>query len=245
MTCFPGTDALIVSKHVPVRGHASRVRVYPGQTWGRNPAGGPLYRVIWSESRQYMIGGRWPDGSVEYRWVPYYFGRKEWMLEKWLRPEEYGGTERMWEGENIDRELAMEGYVIYRLGPYPSQGWYDHCYSFPSDGPPNLEAIVPLLEATKNLTFQQIKDGIRLYHERQRKEWDRKVEDGIREALPAFGNAATNLNPAKPTGDSPGLLSHPHELRKTVQNYLGKKTSDTPEFTDLRPRGVSMGQRKG
>lgn len=236
-----------LTSRVPTRGHAAKIRFYPGEnSWGKNPAGKPLYRVVWSQSRTYRLGGCWGDnGEIEYRHAPYYGNRSEWVLEKWLSAMEYAGTKAEWERTNICEPLAMHGIAIYTMGPYPASGWYEHCYSFPNDAPPNLEAIVPLLEATKDLTLQQIKDGLNLYHQRARKEWEQKVEDGMREAMPAFGFAATNLNSTKPTGDTAGL-ARPEDLAKEIKKYRGETADETvpvpPEA--LPTRGVSIQQRK-
>ena len=215
------------------------LRFWPGQpnTWGKNPNGKPLYRVIWSESRFWMLGGEWPDGKKEYRWSPYYGGRKEWVLEKWLRPEEYAGSKEMWEIEYRDVNTGL-----YTMGPYPRQGWYEHCYSFPHDAEPNLEAIVPLLEYGKNnYTLSQIRTALHLWHDNKRKEWEQKVMDGMQDAMPAFGAIATNLSSSKPTMDTGGLTGH--ELKEAVRRHKGLPTTDHVEFSNLPQRGVSMGRR--
>lgn len=234
--------AIPLSSRIPTKGEPAKIRWYPGEnSWGKNPHGKPLYRVIWSESRTYILGGCWPDGAIEYRHSPYYGTRQEWVLEKWLTAKEYAGSEDEWNLSQIDENLARHGMAVYAMGPYPANGWYEHCYSFPVDGV-NLHAIVPLLEQTQHLTHAQIRAGIQLHHERMRKEWERKVEDGIRDSAPAFGNVATNLGNTRPTGDT--ALSSPEDLRATVARYKGEKTKKQPDFEELPRRGVSMPQRK-
>jgi hypothetical protein len=236
--------AVPLTRRIPVRGVPPRLLWYHGDnSWGKNPYAQPLYRVIWSETHFYLLGGSWPDGAIEYRWAPYYAGRKEWVLEKWLSPEQFAGSRFDWENSQMDGFLDAHGMTVYTMGPYPAHGWYEHCYSFPSDSEPNLGAIVPLIEQTKNLTLAQIKAGIQLYHERQRKEWGQKVEDGIHEAMPAFGNSPTNLNPRKPTGDTPGLLQ-PGALRKAVAKHRELDSAENVIFEQLPQRGFSMPQRK-
>ncbi len=238
---------LPLTRQVPTVGIPAKLRWYPGEnSWGKTPAGKPLYRVIWSESHSYKLGGCWPDGKVEYRWAPYYGSRAEWVLEKWLSAEDFAGSETEWNRTSIDEFLASHGVTIYTMGPYPKEGWYDHCYSFPNDSPPNLELIVPLLEQTKTLTFAQVKAGIQLYHDQKRKEWEQKVEDGLKDALPAFGDSMTAGNPSKPTGDTAGL-TQPGALSEAVKKYRGKPTkSEAPFDPDTLPkRGVSIQQRKG
>lgn len=230
-----------------VVGEEKRLQWWPGKpnAYGKNPHKKPLYRVIWSESRTYMLGGMWPSGDIEYRWVPYYGQRKEWVLEKWLAPEEFCGSEDTWKQEQIDYGLASQGIVMYTMGPYPKHGWYEHCYSFPENAPPNMDAIVPILESSKSLTLGQIKAGLNLWHEKKRKEWEQKVEDGILDAMPAFHGNPTNIAPSKPHGDSGGLLL-PGQARAEVAKFRG----DTQQAADVElespnPRGMSIRQRKG
>lgn len=234
---------LPLTTSVPTVGSPAKLRLWPGipNTWGKNPQGKPLYRIIWSQSHTYRLGGCWPDSKVEYRWAPYYGSKAEWVLEKWLSAEEFAGTESEWIRSNVDEFLAGHGITVYTMGPYPREGWYDHCYSFPNDSPPNLELIVPLLEQTKNLTLAQIKAGIQLYHEQQKKDWERKVEDGLRDAQTAFGDSMTAGNPSKPTGDTAGL-STPQAICEAVQKYRGLKIDTTPiDPAKLPRRGVGMG----
>ena len=231
----------IIGQQPKVQGSPAKLRWWPGtpNTYGKNPYGKPLYRVVWSESRSWMLGGLWPDGTIEYRWVPYYAGRKEWVLEKWLAPMEFAGTEESWQKDTLDYELCARGIVVYQMGPYPAKGWYEHCYSFPADSEPNIQAIVPLLESAKNLSLGQIKAGVKLWHDRQRKDWERKVEDGILDAMPAFHGVASNVAPSKPTAD--------HWDAEQVKKFRGEKPSDNPTPADMQlpSRGFSIRQRKG
>ena len=221
-------------------GHEKPLRWWPGQpnSWGKNPQGKPLYRVIWSETRSWIIGGMWPDGRIEYRWVPYYGGRKEWVLEKWLAPTEYAGSKEQWERETLDYELCARGIVMHQMGPYPKDGWYEHCYSFPADAEPNMEAIVPILESCRNLSLAQIKAGLHLWHERQRKDCENKVEAGILDAMPAFHGVASNVAPSKPTAD--------HWSPEDVKKFRGEQPKvELPEDLGLPQRGFSIRQAKG
>src|SRR5262245_31807987 len=113
---------------VPTRGHAPKLVWFTGQnSWGKNPQGKPLYRIIWTESRTWLIGGCWGDnGEIEYRHAPYYGERKEWVLEKWMSAIEYAGTEEQWRADNVEPNLAAQGIVVYQMGPYPKSGWYEH-----------------------------------------------------------------------------------------------------------------------
>lgn len=216
------------------------LRFWPGRpnTWGHNPFRKPLYRVIWSESRMYLLGGEFGDGFVGYRWAPYYGGTAQWVLEKWLSGPEYAGPRERWEG-------TKDHTGLYSMGPYPSTGWYEHCFSWPNGQEPDLEAIVPLLEYGKHHhSFAQIKTSLQLWHARKKKEWENRVLDQMKELQPAFGDSPTNLSPRKPTGDTAGLSSS-RAVSEATKKYRGIVSPDSPpEIVQPHPRGVSMGQSR-
>lgn len=206
-------------------------------TYGKNPLGKPLYRIVWSESVYWMLGGEWGDGLIEYRWVPRYFGREEWVLEKWLTAKEYAGDREDWEKE-LDNGL-------YTMGPYPTSGQYEQCYSFKQDEVPNLQEMAQILEYGRNhYSFQQIRTAIGLWHQKKQKEWGDRVMEEMKELQPAFGHNATNLNSTKPTGDTGGL-NNPLAIQKEVANHRGIiLTDDAPPISLPNPRGTSMGKRR-
>ena len=230
---------------VPTRGHAPKLVWFNGEnSYGKNPYGKPLYRIIWSKSRTYLLGGCWGDnGAIEYRHAPYYGTKEEWVLEKWITAQEFGGSKQEWELSQLDQALAQHGMAVYTMGPYPANGWYEHVYSYPQDADPDIQAIAQIIEYGKeHYTFQQIKTAINLWHEQKRKEWEQKVMDGMEDAMPAFGNVATNLSSSKPTMDTAGL-SNPHELKEAIRKYKGLPSEEKKIFVDLPQRGVSMGRR--
>lgn len=232
-----------LTARVPTRGVAPKLRWFNGKnTWGKNPDGKPLYRVVWSESRTWLLGGSWPDnGEIEYRHCPYYGGRQEWVLEKWLPAVEYAGAKESW-GSTIDHSLAAHGITVYTMGPYPSKGWYEHIYSFSGDAPPNLDELAPLFEASKDYTLEQLKAGVQLFHERKHQEWSDNFDDAVEDLAPAGGYAMTNLNPAKPTADTAGL-SDPRDLAAAMKKYRGGEKQNVVTFDRLpRQRGNSMGR---
>lgn len=101
--------------------------------------GGNLYRCVYSTSRLHMLGGKWPDGTIEYRWSPRY-PIPMWVLEKWLSAEDYAGSEVDW---HKDPETNL-----FTLGPYPRDGEYEFCFGWPTDMEPSLgqvEAIIQYL----------------------------------------------------------------------------------------------------
>lgn len=266
------------SPEIPVVGNQPSIQLWHGKpnTHGKNPYDWPLYRVVWSESRYYLLGGQWGDtGKVEYRWAPYYAGRKEWVLEKWLSPEEFGGSEAQWAIDNLSLmtcdscggygileaggnlgpcalcegtgqvSCAVRGLLVYAMGPYPRLGWYEHCFSFPQDGDPNLEFIVPLLEASKELPLSRIKQGLNACHETMRKDWENRFEAIVADAQGAFHNLPSSVNPGKVTADKV-ILGNEQEFRAALKKQKGQAPAitESPEELNLPSSGFSIRQRK-
>lgn len=107
-----------------------RVTRAGGLTW----FGEPNFRVVWGGSRLTWIGGRWTDRdangnvvrqSVELRRVPKYLPTDRWHIERWLPPVAYGSPENWW-AQTIE---ADDGIYVPALGPYPSRGEYEHCFT--------------------------------------------------------------------------------------------------------------------
>ncbi len=263
---------------IPIVGNQPSIQLWHGEpaVHGLNPMGWPLYRVIWSESRYSLLGGEWGDtGKVEYRWAPYYAGRKEWVLEKWLSPEEWAGTEAQWNIDNLAMvncdtcgglgfieaagmigvcatcegqckvSCAVRGLIVYTMGPYPRLGWYEHCFSFPTDGDPNLECIVPLLEASKDLPLSKVKGGLAACHAQMRKDWENRFEAICDDAQGAFHNLPSSVNPGKVTPDSV-ILGDERQFREALKKQKGQTApiTETPKELNLPSSGFSIRQRK-
>jgi len=105
---------------------------------GCNRFGEPNYRAVWGWSRLDWIGGRWEDRDasgkllrevVELRREPKYLPHDRWHIERWLPPESYGSPEQ-WSAETME---IQNGRSIPALGPYPSRGEYEHCFTL--EGP--------------------------------------------------------------------------------------------------------------
>ncbi len=106
---------------------------------GLNRLGEPNFRVVWGGSRLTWIGGRWTDreadGSViretvELRRVPKYIPHDRWHIERWTPPEMYGSPDT-WYEQTVEIE---DGIRIPALGPYPSRGEYEHCFTLNGPG---------------------------------------------------------------------------------------------------------------
>ena len=101
---------------------------------GRNRFGEPNYRAVWGWNRLAWIGGKFEDRDetgallrerVEMRQEPKYPGVNRWHIERWMPPETYGSP-RQWYAQTV--ELAG-GRNVPALGPYPSRGEYEHCFT--------------------------------------------------------------------------------------------------------------------
>ena len=107
--------------------------------FGITPSGGNLYRVILSTSRMEMVGGKWPDGRIEYRWVPRYpTPAAFWVLEKWLSAEDYAGPESQW--------LPDFESGLFTLGPYPKDGEYEMVFGWPTDLEPGASQVAAVIQ---------------------------------------------------------------------------------------------------
>ncbi len=101
---------------------------------GTNRFGEPNFRVVWGGTRLAWVGGRWTDHdangnvlreTIELRRVPKYVPHNRWHIERWMPPESYGSPER-WYEQTVEVE---NGQGIPALGPYPSRGDYEHCFT--------------------------------------------------------------------------------------------------------------------
>lgn len=101
---------------------------------GANRFGEPNYRAIWGWNRLAWIGGKFEDldehgalvrERIELRLEPKYPQLNRWHIERWLPPEAYGSP-RQWYSQTIEREGAQS---VPALGPYPSRGDYEHCFT--------------------------------------------------------------------------------------------------------------------
>lgn len=137
---------------------------------GLNRFGEPNYRAVWGWSRLTPIGGRWEDKNVvEIRMEPKYPQVNRWHIEKWVAPEVYGSPE-FW-------ELTTKEEGVQALGPYPSRGDYEHCFTLETpDGnflqltPTVVEHIARAIESSSRTKPK--KATLRNREEKKDKEYD-------------------------------------------------------------------------
>ncbi|PYU53011.1 MAG: hypothetical protein DMG48_01875 [Acidobacteria bacterium] len=105
---------------------------------GANRLGEPNYRAVWGWNRLAWIGGKFEDRDehgvllrerMELRLEPKYPAVNRWHIERWMPPETYG-LPPSWYAQTVERE---NGISIPALGPYPSRGEYEHCFTL--EGP--------------------------------------------------------------------------------------------------------------
>ena len=63
--------------------------------------------------------------KIELRRVPKYIPHERWHIERWTPPEMYGSLDA-WYAQTVEVE---DGIHIPALGPYPSRGEYEHCFT--------------------------------------------------------------------------------------------------------------------
>ncbi len=145
----------------------------PMKRYGENPYSEALYRVVFSDSRTDLLGGKWPDGNCDYREAPRYPGiRGQWILEKWCSPEEYAGTREEYERAQFDPDSGL-----LTCGPYPYRGEYVHCYTFPCvPGDGMIYQIVSALKISRDLTAGHRKQGIMEPLEKQEREREQRFD---------------------------------------------------------------------
>jgi hypothetical protein len=166
---------------------------------GANCFGESNYRAIWGWNRLAWIGGKFTDRDpatgalrrevVELRLEPKYPHVNRWHIERWVPPEAYGSP-RLWYAQTIERE---NGVSIPALGPYPSRGDYEHCFTLETPRgaflqltPAAAEHIARAIEFSRHLTYARKRQAI---NEREMLD-DRAYEDWafdlLDDATPAF-----------------------------------------------------------
>jgi hypothetical protein len=146
----------------------------------------PLFRVVMASSVKCLVGGHFVrDGYVGYKIRPRYRGvGDKWILEKWLPPSELPGMdEATYYAVNKD---PVTGLCL--TGPYPKEGTYFLCHTFPTgDLGMNPELVAALVRKaqfnSKTANQRAILDSL----EKEDRADDRRRFDQVKEAQSAFG----------------------------------------------------------
>src|SRR5256885_5888021 len=159
--------------------------------WSSDVCSSDLNRLAW-------IGGKFEDRDergvllrerIELRKEPKYPAVNRWHIERWVPPEVYGSP-RTWYAQT--NELAG-GQNIAALGPYPSRGEYEHCFTLETPKgefiqltPTIAEHIARAIEYSRCAPRAQKR--ARIYQQKARE--DRAYEDWafdlLDDATPAF-----------------------------------------------------------
>lgn len=156
---------------------------------GLNRFGEPNFRVVWGGSRLAWIGGRWTDRdahgnvireSVELRRVPKYVPLDRWHLERWMPPEAYGSPEG-WYTQTVETE---DGIRVPALGPYPSRGEYEHCFTLEGSrgefvplSPASCDWIVRAIEWACRQQSSARRAAITAREARRERDFDRAADE--------------------------------------------------------------------
>ena len=166
---------------------------------GANRFGEPNYRAVWGWNRLAWIGGKFEEhdpatGSllrkvVELRQEPKYPAVNRWHIERWVGPEAYGSP-RLWYAQTIERE---NGISIPALGPYPSRGEYEHCFTlegprgeFLQLTPTAAEHIARAIEFSRHLPRSRKRSSVDDRERREDRAYDAWAYDQLDNAVPAF-----------------------------------------------------------
>lgn len=165
---------------------------------GFNRLGEPNFRVVWGGTRLTLIGGRWTDRDaqgnmirerVELREVPKYLPLNRWHVERWVPPEVYGSPEN-WYRRTVEVE---DGVRIPALGPYPSRGEYEHCFTLQDAGgdfipltPSACDWVVRAVEWARRQTRNATRSSISRREATRDRGWDRAASDVFDESARAF-----------------------------------------------------------
>lgn len=164
---------------------------------GLNRYGEPNYRAVWGWSRLGWIGGKWVDRDergevirevVEVRHVPKYEPFDRWHIEKWIPPELYGSPARWYE-----MTAEVEGaQLVEALGPYPSEGEYEHCLTLESRGEflpldaASVERIVRMIEFSRLVPKSANLSAIRAREAKRSEDYEEWAYDTLDDAVSAM-----------------------------------------------------------
>lgn len=171
---------------------------------GRHRYNGPNFRIIWGPQRMEWVGGLWIDRDAngivlrrvpEERQIPRYsVSKPRWIVEAWLPPEYYGNPES-WAEQTQARDPDTGEILIgiHEMGPFPSEGDYEQCFTFEDDKGNAYEPTVRMLEIltwciinsrgfSTKLRVNAIRERI-ANNEEARKKLAKDIAD---DAMPAF-----------------------------------------------------------
>jgi hypothetical protein len=191
---------------------------------GTNPYDEALFRVVWSESRHYLVGanhviydeaaGGYSDDKmlqhrgkdpnvvrreVGYKWLPLYPGRKCWILEKWVDPVSFTGCA---DHEQYRIRYEDPATKLMTLGPYPERGEFTECFAFPNT--PTATVVhdtINRIRAGWKYSFSEHKAANEEFLKKKQQDQFNKAKDIFLDSQQAFKNRPSNVRPGKKTKD--------------------------------------------
>lgn len=166
------------------------------QLGGKNRFDEPNYRIVWGPSRLHWIGGKFEAAEFGLAHIGTHlapkYGSDQWVLERWMSPEFYGGKEE-WKRAFTKR---IDGVEIDVLGPYPSRGDYEEVTSF--DPLPLtcrfVEYMHDVVERSRNFSHWERRAAILAREEKKDKDWDSYADDVLDDAFSPFPAAHVALS---------------------------------------------------
>jgi hypothetical protein len=165
---------------------------------GCNRFGEPNYRAVWGWNRLAWIGGEFEDrddqGNLlrerfELRLEPKYPALNRWHFERWLPPEAYGSP-RQWHAQTIEHAV---GKSIPALGPYPSRGEYEHCFTLETPHgeflqltPTIAEHIAQAIECSRRFPPAAKRSALYEHQGREARAYENWAYSLLDDAVPAF-----------------------------------------------------------
>jgi len=165
---------------------------------GRNRFGEPNYRAVWGWNRLAWIGGKFEDRDergallrerIELRKEPKYPALDRWHIERWVPPEVYGSP-RTWYAQTNE---LVGGQTVAALGPYPSRGEYEHCFTletpkgeFVQLTPTIAEHIARAIECSRCAPQAQKRARLCEQEAREDRAYENWAFDLLDDATPAF-----------------------------------------------------------
>ena len=140
-----------MSERIQIVGEIPEPRTWPlqpmkqfGQVPGREDN---LFRIVWAPSVKQLVGGAFADGFTGYRARPSYRPIGDaWILEKWISA--FDATQSDEAAYNARWKDPQTGLCI--TGPYPRNGTYFHCHTFPGKRPEiDIELLIALIKKAK------------------------------------------------------------------------------------------------
>jgi hypothetical protein len=152
---------------------------------GRNWYGEANYRAVWGWSRLDWIDGKWEDRDpqtgglirevVELRREPKYAPHDRWHIERWMPAESYGSPAE-WRAQTVE---IVGPRNVPALGPYPSRGDYEHCYTlegprgeFVQLTPAVARHVARAIEVGRGIGPARKKEALEDRARREEREWD-------------------------------------------------------------------------